>query len=164
MATSERSAPSSEPRADDRSVVVAIARDPALVRTVRLVAAAVARRMGRDEDFVEEVRLAVGEACALLVGDVGDLRTPAEPSRSRVSGASTDGTADRDLVSVRMSLEPTLAVEVARDAPVEVEDPPHSDIDGTEPWALLRGLVDNIDVHQEDGSTRVLMSWPMTSG
>ena len=49
-------------------ITVAIARDPALVRTVRLVAAAVARRTSRDEEFVEEVRLAVGEACALLVG------------------------------------------------------------------------------------------------
>ena len=49
-------------------ITVAIARDPALVRTVRLVAAAVARRTSQDEEFVEEVRLAVGEACALLVG------------------------------------------------------------------------------------------------
>ena len=49
-------------------ITVSIARDPARVRTVRLVAAAVARRTTQDEDFVEEVRLAVGEACALLVG------------------------------------------------------------------------------------------------
>ena len=49
-------------------ISVSIARDAALVRTVRLIAAAVARRTGQDEEFVEEVRLAVGEACALMVG------------------------------------------------------------------------------------------------
>ena len=50
-------------------ITVSIARDPALVRTVRLIAAAVARRTSHDEEFVEEVRLAVGEACALMVGE-----------------------------------------------------------------------------------------------
>ncbi len=49
-------------------ITISIARDPALVRTVRLVAAAVARRPSQDEEFVEEVRLAVGEACAVMVG------------------------------------------------------------------------------------------------
>jgi len=34
------------------------------VRTARLVSVAVARRMGLDDQLVEEVRLAVGEACA----------------------------------------------------------------------------------------------------
>jgi hypothetical protein len=33
-------------------ISVSVARDPALVRTVRLVAAAVARRTTGDEDFV----------------------------------------------------------------------------------------------------------------
>ena len=60
------------PSGTDRTasaVTVTIARDPALVRTVRLVAASVARRAGRDEEFVEEVRLAAGEACALFLGE-----------------------------------------------------------------------------------------------
>lgn len=37
------------------------------VRTVRLVAGAAARRTGIDEEILEEVRLAVGEACARAV-------------------------------------------------------------------------------------------------
>ena len=45
-------------------VTIAIARDPALVRTVRLVAAAVARRAACEDSLIEEIRLAVGEACA----------------------------------------------------------------------------------------------------
>jgi hypothetical protein len=41
---------------------------PAHVRTARLVAAAVARRAGVDESVLDEVRLAVGEACSRAVG------------------------------------------------------------------------------------------------
>ncbi len=40
---------------------------PAHVRTARLVAAAVARRSGVDEAVLDEVRLAVGEACSRAV-------------------------------------------------------------------------------------------------
>ena len=41
---------------------------PEHVRTARLVAAAVARRSGVDEAVLDEVRLAVGEACTRAVG------------------------------------------------------------------------------------------------
>ena len=124
-------------------ITVAIARDPALVRTVRLVAAAVARRTSRDEEFVEEVRLAVGEACALLVGqDVlpGPVAGPVE---------------------VRMRLEDRLRVSVVATGSVAPHDAPTSDIDGVEPWALLRGLIDDFEISQDAGSTQLSMSWPL---
>ncbi|NUU25331.1 MAG: ATP-binding protein, partial [Streptomycetaceae bacterium] len=41
---------------------------PEHVRTARLVAAAVARRAGVAESVLDEVRLAVGEACSRAVG------------------------------------------------------------------------------------------------
>jgi anti-sigma regulatory factor (Ser/Thr protein kinase) len=41
---------------------------PSHVRTARLVAAAVARRAGVEESVLDEVRLAVGEACSRAVG------------------------------------------------------------------------------------------------
>ena len=41
--------------------------DPAYVRTVRMVAAAVARRAGVADDLLDEVRLAIGEACTRAV-------------------------------------------------------------------------------------------------
>lgn len=122
-------------------MTIAIARDPALVRTVRLVAAAVARRTGRDEDFVEEVRLAVGEACALLLGD--EPVETAEP------------------VKVEIGINERLSVRVHSESPVDLADPPHSDIDGVEPWALLRGLIDDFDVQQDGRTTRVSMSWSL---
>lgn len=123
-----------------QGVVVRIARDPSLVRMVRLVAASVARRADRDEDFVEEVRLAVGEACALLLGDHPDLHS--------------------DPVTVEIRVDGALEVEVSSSGRIPVTDPPDSDIDGTQPWALLRGLVDGFAVSQDEGRTVVRMSWP----
>jgi serine/threonine-protein kinase RsbW len=51
---------------------------PAHVRTARLVATAVARRSGVDESLLDEVRLAVGEACSRAV-EAHRLHCPAEP-------------------------------------------------------------------------------------
>ena len=125
-------------------ITVAIARDPALVRTVRLVAAAVARRTSQDEEFVEEVRLAVGEACALLVGQ--DVLPGPSPSP----------------VEVRMRVEDRLRVSVVAAGSVAAQDAPTSDIDGVEPWALLRGLIDDFEIAQDAGSTVLSMSWPLS--
>jgi len=125
-------------------ITVAIARDPALVRTVRLVAAAVARRTSQDEEFVEEVRLAVGEACALLVGQ--DVIPGSSPSP----------------VEVRMRVEDRLRVSVVAAGSVAAQDAPTSDIDGVEPWALLRGLIDDFEISQDAGTTVLSMSWPLS--
>jgi anti-sigma regulatory factor (Ser/Thr protein kinase) len=125
-------------------ITVSIARDPALVRTVRLVAAAVARRTTGDEDFVEEIRLAVGEACALLVG----------PHAAR---ADSDGP-----VEVSMRLEDRLRVVVRAAGAVPLHDAPTGDIDGIEPWALLRGLIDDFEIQRDTDGTSLSMSWPLT--
>jgi Histidine kinase-like ATPase domain len=124
------------------SVTVTIAHDPALVRTVRLVAASVARRAGRDEEFVEEVRLAAGEACALFLGEAGA------------------GTTEGDPVEVTITLGEGLQVDVSTPTAVSVEDHPDSDLDGIEPWALLRGLIDDFEVFQDASRTKVSMRWP----
>ncbi len=57
---------------------------PAHVRTARLVATAVARRSGLDESLLDEVRLAVGEACSRAV-EAHRLHCPAEPVRIQLS-------------------------------------------------------------------------------
>ena len=124
-------------------ISVSIARDPALVRTVRLIAAAVARRASPDEEFVEEVRLAVGEACALMVGE--------------------DAPADAGPVVVRISIDDRLSVAVAAKGPVAVADSPDSDVDGVEPWALLRGLIEDLSIEQVGDTTTLSMSWPVTA-
>jgi anti-sigma regulatory factor (Ser/Thr protein kinase) len=53
---------------------------PAHVRTARLVATAVARRSGVDESLLDEVRLAVGDACWRAV-EAHQRHCPAEPVR-----------------------------------------------------------------------------------
>jgi hypothetical protein len=136
------------PSGTDRTgaaVTVTIARDPALVRTVRLVAASVARRAGRDEEFVEEVRLAAGEACALFLGD--------EDARA--------GTPEELPVAVTITINDALSVDVSTQAVVSLEDHPDSDLDGIEAWALLRGLIDDFKVSQDASQTTVSMRWPL---
>ena len=137
------------PSGTDRTaaaVTVTIARDPALVRTVRLVAASVARRAGRDEEFVEEVRLAAGEACALFLGEEGSAR----------------GTSEGQPVAVTITIADGLIVDVTTAAVVDVEDHPDSDLDGIEPWALLRGLIDDFEVSQDASQTTVTMRWALS--
>lgn len=124
-------------------ISVSIARDPALVRTVRLIAAAVARRASPDEEFVEEVRLAVGEACALMVGEDASTAAP---------------------VTVRLAIDDRLCVDVVADGPVAVADSPDSDVDGVEPWALLRGLIDDLSIDRDGDRTTLSMSWPVAAG
>ncbi len=53
---------------------------PAHVRTARLVATAVARRSGVDESLLDEVRLAVGEACSRAV-EAHQKHCPGQPIR-----------------------------------------------------------------------------------
>jgi histidine kinase-like protein len=59
---------------------------PAHVRTARLVATAVARRSGVAESLLDEVRLAVGEACSRAV-EVHQEYCPAEPVRVALTGS-----------------------------------------------------------------------------
>ena len=129
------------------AVTVTITRDPALVRTVRLVAASVARRVGSDEEFVEEVRLAAGEACALFLVEPG--RSAVEPDQ------------ERPPVTVAITFDDALRVDVSTVGPVELVDHPDSDIDGVEAWALLRGLIEDFSVDQTGDTTTVSMRWPL---
>ncbi|MBO0776872.1 MAG: ATP-binding protein, partial [Actinobacteria bacterium] len=60
---------------------------PAHVRTARLVATAVARRSGVDEALLDEVRLAVGEACSRAV-EAHRLYCPGVPIQVALTGSS----------------------------------------------------------------------------
>src|SRR5256885_9823788 len=57
---------------------------PAHVRTARLVALAVARRAGVSDQLLDEVRLAVGEACSRAVG-VHQSKVPDQPVLMRLT-------------------------------------------------------------------------------
>ncbi|CAN5221913.1 hypothetical protein BH18ACT9_BH18ACT9_13510 [soil metagenome] len=120
------------------AVTVSIAHDPALVRTVRLVAAAVARRSSHDEEFIEEVRLAVGEACALMIGS---------------------GSPDDEPVTVRLAVDARLRVEVSAQGAVTAPQRSIGDPEGIDPWALLRALVGDFELGFDGARTTLTMSW-----
>ena len=61
-----------------------------------------------------------------------------------------------------MRVEDRLRVSVVAAGSVAAQDAPTSDIDGVEPWALLRGLIDDFEVCQDAGSTVLSMSWPLS--
>lgn len=126
------------------AITVSIVRDPALVRTVRLIAAAVARRAGQEQQLVEEVRLAVGEACALMVGE--------EP------GAEDS---DASPVVVSLSISQRLRVQVVSRMPVAADRGDVS-FDHVEPWALLRGLLEDFSIEQDRDTTTLSMSWALS--
>ena len=129
----------------DAAVTISISRDPALVRTVRLVAAAVARRVDCDEALIEEIRFSVGEACAVMIG-VDDRRT------------GSDGHVD-----VRITTDSELAVTISGRTGGGAQDAADTSMGemGLDPWALLRGLSDNVTVDEAGDRTTLRMSWPL---
>jgi anti-sigma regulatory factor (Ser/Thr protein kinase) len=134
------------------TVSIAIARDPALVRTVRLVAAAVARRAALDEAVIEEVRLAVGEACAVMIG----LDAHDGGAATKVEGGAHEHPGDQQ-VRVQLSVDRGIGAVVEgrmADVPLEVDGL------GLTPWALLMGLSEDVTVEESGQTARVRMSWP----
>ncbi|MBP2707252.1 ATP-binding protein [Microbispora sp. RL4-1S] len=122
---------------------------PAHVRTARLVATAIARRTGVAEELLDEVRLAVGEACSRAV-EAHRLHCPAEPVRIDLRD---DGG--------------RFEVTVTDSAPSEDVKP-----DLTEPnggaipemaglgIAVIAGLADEVEVSPGPKGMRIRMSWP----
>ncbi len=128
-------------------VSITIARDPALVRTVRLIAAAVARRADCEDALIEEIRLAVGEACAVMIGAQVE-------GRSRVGG-DPDGAEDAR-VQVRLRSREGFSATVS--GAVNETDSQFEGM-GLEPWALVRGLCQELEVVHDGEETVLTMSW-----
>lgn len=121
---------------------------PEHVRTARLVAAAVARRAGVDESVLDELRLAVGEACSRAVGlhATHGLTSP-------VRVTLTEG-------------EKSFSIEVGDDAPGAVPAPREQSAaeaaEGVDELglAVISGLVDDVEVVSGSDGGRIRMSWP----
>ncbi|MFJ4901315.1 ATP-binding protein [Streptomyces sp. NPDC088727] len=140
---------------------------PEHVRTARLVAAAVARRAGVDEAVLDEVRLAVGEACSRAVGlhrshgitaPVTVVLTEEEKSFSievgdEVPGPGSDGSVPG------MSGRGSAASGVGPDEP---EPDPEGDGEDEMGLAVISGLVDDVEVRSGADGGVIRMSWPKT--
>ena len=139
---------------------------PAHVRTARLIAAAVARRTSVDEAVVDEIKLAVGEACSRAVG----LHRERDRSDDVVVTLSDDGAF---VVAVR-DRAPTAAGAVENAAMAEALDTLVNPVDDADDGALvagalppgfglamIAGLVDDLRVDSGDDGTVVRMRWPL---
>jgi serine/threonine-protein kinase RsbW len=137
---------------------------PAHVRTARLVALAMARRVGVADSLLDEIRLAVGEACSRAVGVHAEC-APTTPVVMRLS----DG-------------KERFAVEVTDVGPLD-EDPQAASFGSVEAAArcgtagealdalpsgfglvVIGGLVEEVVVTADDRGTHVTMAWPAPPG
>ncbi|MFD5461501.1 ATP-binding protein [Kitasatospora sp. NPDC127059] len=123
---------------------------PEHVRTARLVAAAVARRAGVDESVLDEVRLAVGEACSRAVG---------LHQRGGIGGTVRVALTDQEkrfLIEVEDEAGP--AVAPAPDA-AEGGDPDEDTLG----LAVITGLVEDLEVTNGADGGVIRMSWPLSA-
>ncbi|MCX4963814.1 ATP-binding protein [Streptomyces sp. NBC_00654] len=136
---------------------------PEHVRTARLVAAAVARRAGVDEAVLDEVRLAVGEACSRAVG--------LHRSHGITAPVSVVLTDEDKTFSIEVGDEvpgPGSAAAAAaggRGAAREVgldEPDPETEGEGEDEMglAVISGLVDDVEVRSGADGGVIRMSWP----
>jgi anti-sigma regulatory factor (Ser/Thr protein kinase) len=122
---------------------------PEHVRTARLVAAAVARRAGVDESVLDEVRLAVGEACSRAVGlhrrsGIDDaVRVTLVEQEKRFFIEVGDGVGGPAANGHTADGEADAAAEAAMGL------------------AVISGLVDDLDISSDADGGVVRMSWPV---
>ncbi|MBW5422226.1 ATP-binding protein [Streptomyces sp. BG9H] len=129
---------------------------PEHVRTARLVAAAVARRAGVDEAVLDEVRLAVGEAC------------------TRAVGLHQSNGVDAPVRVALIEDEKQFSIEVGDEAP---RSAPGDRAPGARPGqgeeleaegedemglAVISGLVDDVEVTAGESGGLIRMRWPTT--
>ena len=144
---------------------------PAHVRTARLVATAVARRSGVDESLLDEVRLAVGEACSRAV-EAHRRHCPAEPVRIEMT--------DQDQRFVVTVSDHAPTVPARSPAPATdngIHDAAGHDGAGYEAigldgglaipagfgLAVISGLAEHVRVLSTSSGVSVRMSWPSTA-
>jgi anti-sigma regulatory factor (Ser/Thr protein kinase) len=124
---------------------------PEHVRTARLVAAAVARRAGVDEAVLDEVRLAVGEACTRAVGlhQNGGITAPVKVALIE----------EEKQFSIEVGDEAPHAASGG--APGALGDDPEVEEDEMG-LAVISGLVDDVEVTADQDGGLIRMTWPTT--
>ncbi|THA83117.1 ATP-binding protein [Streptomyces sp. A0592] len=129
---------------------------PEHVRTARLVAAAVARRAGVEEAVLDEVRLAVGEACSRAVGlhRSNGLTAPV-----RVVLTEEDKTFSIEVGDEVPGPSGIPADTVSGMAAVQESDGDTEDEMGL---AVISGLVDDVEVTSGESGGTIRMRWPVS--
>ena len=142
---------------------------PAHVRTARLVATAVARRSGVDEALLDEVRLAVGEACSRAV-EAHRRHCPAEPVKIEmtdqgerfvvvVSDHAPTGDPAGGTTSAGVNGNGA-SHDAASDALAMIQEADEAGIPAGFGLAVISGLADDVHVSSTSAGVSVRMSWP----
>jgi serine/threonine-protein kinase RsbW len=138
---------------------------PAHVRTARLVATAVARRSGVDEALLDEVRLAVGEACSRAV-EAHRRHCPAEPVKIEMTDQGerfvvvvSDHAPGSAPVSVGTNGH-AVGHDAVADAVALVQGAEEAGIPAGFGLAVISGLADDVRVWSTSSGVSVRMSWP----
>jgi anti-sigma regulatory factor (Ser/Thr protein kinase) len=130
---------------------------PAHVRTARLVAVAVARRAGVDEALLDEVRLAVGEACSRAV-HLHRRYCPQIPVRVMLDDAPPG------FAVIVYDQAPTSDPEGGSDALTDLADAldlASSPLPAGIGLAVVSSLVDDVDIRTGASGAIVTMRWPL---
>ena len=137
---------------------------PAHVRTARLVATAVARRSGVPETLLDEVRLAVGEACSRAV-EAHQQHCPAEPIRIALTDRA--GRFEIEVLHVGQPAHTPAHDHTPGDGerPRGGGDPPPGENTLLSPGfslAVIAGLADEVQISETASGTILRMSWPLS--
>ncbi|WP_017539481.1 ATP-binding protein [Nocardiopsis halophila] len=160
---------------------------PAHVRTARLMATAVARRAGIAESALDEIRLAVGEACSRAV-EAHRAHCPGRPITVELIDGTADGAPAQRTPGAaapsngHASAARRFEVVVTDRAPAKEPDAAATDhgfagtglypgettppggVTGLSPdvgLAVIVGLADEVRIEPGEGGTAVRMSWPL---
>ncbi|MDJ0461595.1 ATP-binding protein [Streptomyces sp. H27-C3] len=135
---------------------------PEHVRTARLVAAAVARRAGVDEAVLDEVRLAVGEACSRAVGlhRSNGISAPVRVVLTEEEKAFSIEVGDE--VPASGGSGASGAVPGARGVAGPEGSAVESDGEDEMGLAVISGLVDDVEVTSDESGGVIRMTWPKT--
>jgi anti-sigma regulatory factor (Ser/Thr protein kinase) len=123
---------------------------PVHVRTARLVGVAAARRARMSDDLIDELRLALGEACSRAVA-LQAAHAPTDPVVVTISDEEGRLTVEvTDLGPPPGSFEAPVH-ELLRESPG----------DPNVALAFLSGLVEDVQVDTEGAGTTVRLRWPL---
>ena len=135
---------------------------PVHVRTARLVATAVARRSGVEEALLDEVRLAVGEACSRAV-EAHQAQCPDEPVRVELTG--TNGRFEVVVTDAAAAGQDDAASPAGWSAPGNGVPNGTGALDHSVPpqglgLAVIAGLADDVQFARTPAGLSITMSWP----
>lgn len=128
---------------------------PVHVRTARLIVTAVARRSGVAEALLDEVRLAVGEACSRAV-EAHRRYCPDEPVRLEMTGTGR---------RFEVIVSDTVPGDDAANGLPSIEDAEELEYGLGEGaaelgLAVIAGLADDVDIVATPKGVQIRMSWP----